>query len=263
MVTGDNDATAAVNEAKRPLEDRVSWVFTIAAGTFSVTTLFGLTLLPVNTQGQRALVLIACLALGVAAYSGVGAWRSFRRFTSMTLSASVALVCFAGLSITTDSAGRDRPSAGGTLTGLPTSEVPVAEGSRAGESPPSSPDAPTSFPPNEIPTESPSDPPAAGTWLTDERPIEENGELLRDGSSSYWQRGSRRLGATLYDHSLIAEMRTEWCGDDPEDWKVISFELGAGDRRLTATVGLLEHAPSYAVARFVVILDGFATKATI
>jgi hypothetical protein len=48
-------------------------------------------------------VLFACLALSVAAVTGIGAWRSACRFGITATSMCVAVVCLAALSVTAQS----------------------------------------------------------------------------------------------------------------------------------------------------------------
>jgi hypothetical protein len=60
----------------------------------------GLVLLPSATILEKVLVIGACLAVSVAGLTGVGAWRSPRKFCITMLASGLAIVCLADLSIT-------------------------------------------------------------------------------------------------------------------------------------------------------------------
>jgi hypothetical protein len=67
----------------------------------------GFVFLPASTLPEKAYVLFACLALSVAVVTGIGAWRSARRFGVTATSMCVAVLCLAALSMT---AQRNHPA---------------------------------------------------------------------------------------------------------------------------------------------------------
>jgi hypothetical protein len=98
--------------------ERADVVIGISTGVFGALVTVGVMFLPASTLPEKACVLFACAALSVAAVTGIGAWRSARRFAVTATSACVAVVCLAALSM---AARREQPSASTSPTGTPDS----------------------------------------------------------------------------------------------------------------------------------------------
>jgi NPCBM/NEW2 domain len=79
---------------------RYATVVGIVTGLFGMSLGVGLILLPSATILERVLVIGACLAVSVAGLTGVGAWRSPRKFGLTMLASGLAIACLADLSIT-------------------------------------------------------------------------------------------------------------------------------------------------------------------
>lgn len=86
------------------LTDRVYVVIGFAATVFGCLFAVGFVFLPVSTLPEKAFVFLACLALSVATITGIGAWRSGRRFSITASLVGLALICLSALSVT--AAGR-------------------------------------------------------------------------------------------------------------------------------------------------------------
>lgn len=70
----------------------------IVTGLFGMLSAVGLILLPSETIREKILVIAASLAVSVAGLTGVGAWRSRRKFGLTALAGGLAIVCLAALS---------------------------------------------------------------------------------------------------------------------------------------------------------------------
>ena len=71
----------------------------VVTGLFGMLFGVGLILLPSATIREKVLVIAASLAVSVAGLTGVGAWRSRRRFGLTALAGGLAIVSLAGLSV--------------------------------------------------------------------------------------------------------------------------------------------------------------------
>jgi hypothetical protein len=78
----------------------------IVTGLFGMLFGVGLILLPTATTREKVLVIGASLAVSVSGLTGVGAWRSRRRFGLTALAGGLAIVCLAGLSVVAAGGGR-------------------------------------------------------------------------------------------------------------------------------------------------------------
>jgi hypothetical protein len=78
----------------------------IVTGLFGMLFGVGLILLPSATIREKALIIGASLAASVAGLTGVGAWRSRRKFGLTALAGGLAIVCLAVLSVAATSGGR-------------------------------------------------------------------------------------------------------------------------------------------------------------
>jgi hypothetical protein len=138
----ERSAQADQDELTR-LTERAGAIIGIASGVLGVLLAVGFAFLPVSTLLEKAFVVLACLALSVAAVTGIGAWRSARRFGITATSACVAVVCLAALSMAAQSDHLGSPAAGSsagagsgdnrsdetTLSGKPTPTTPTPDSS--------------------------------------------------------------------------------------------------------------------------------------
>jgi hypothetical protein len=85
---------------------RYATIVGIVTGLFGMLFGVGLILLPSATTREKVLVIGASLAVSVAGLTGVGAWRSRRRFGLTALAGGLAIVCLAGLSVVAASGGQ-------------------------------------------------------------------------------------------------------------------------------------------------------------
>jgi hypothetical protein len=101
-VSADSPAKAPADPDDKQEQSltRYATVVGIVTGLFGMSLGVGLILLPSATILERVLVIGACLAVSVAGLTGVGAWRSPRKFGLTMLASGLAIVCLADLSIT-------------------------------------------------------------------------------------------------------------------------------------------------------------------
>jgi uncharacterized membrane protein len=85
---------------------RYATIVGIVTGLFGMLFGVGLILLPSATIRERVLVIGASLAVSVAGLTGVGAWRSRRKFGLTAFAGGLAIVCLAGLSVVAASGGQ-------------------------------------------------------------------------------------------------------------------------------------------------------------
>jgi uncharacterized membrane protein len=78
----------------------------IVTGLFGMLFGVGLILLPSATIREKVLVIGASLAVSVAGLTGVGAWRSRRKFGLTALAGGLAIVCLAVLSVVAAGGGQ-------------------------------------------------------------------------------------------------------------------------------------------------------------
>jgi hypothetical protein len=109
----------------------------VVTGLFGMLFAVGLILLPSATTRERVLVIGASLAVSVAGLTGVGAWRSPRRFWLTMLAGGLAIICLADLSIV--AASGSQPTARAASRGIITprsSDQPTGQPSPAHRSSP-------------------------------------------------------------------------------------------------------------------------------
>jgi hypothetical protein len=101
-VSADSPAKAPADPDDKQEQSltRYATVVGIVTGLFGMSLGVGLILLPSATILERVLVIGACLAVSVAGLTGVGAWRSPRKFGLTMLASGLAIACLADLSIT-------------------------------------------------------------------------------------------------------------------------------------------------------------------
>ncbi|MGH3679031.1 MAG: hypothetical protein ACRDT2_01700 [Natronosporangium sp.] len=161
MATEPSTVITGEGMSGRRLHERFGVVVTIAAGTFGVAFGVGLTLLPASTRGQQGLIIVACLALSVATYAGLGAWYSAGRFVVTALSMAVVLICLASLSIATESSVRADLASGPPPQEGNSDDSPTGrEAGRGAPESTGSPDSPESAEPPAPPASPPDDAPA-------------------------------------------------------------------------------------------------------
>lgn len=107
------DEAAPAGDAERSQERYEKVVGGVSGGTMAVFLTVGFEILPTSTLTEKLLIIVACLGLGAAVWGGFGAWRSFRKFTVMSVSVAIAVVCLSALSIVAGNAGSSRAQASG------------------------------------------------------------------------------------------------------------------------------------------------------
>jgi hypothetical protein len=84
-------------EPERRVREPVSFGMSIAGTVAAFVAGFGI--LPSSTLAEKTFIFIIAIALSGAIISGIGAWRSVKRFVVMAISASLAFVCLAALAV--------------------------------------------------------------------------------------------------------------------------------------------------------------------
>jgi NPCBM/NEW2 domain len=118
---------------------RYATIVGIVTGLFGMLLGVGLILLPSATTREKVLVIAACLAVSVAGLTGVGAWRSPRKFALTMLAGGLAIVCLADLSI----AAADKAQATSQSTATPPAKPSAANSPAPTTSSPSPSPSPT------------------------------------------------------------------------------------------------------------------------
>jgi hypothetical protein len=93
------ETSANLDEEREQSLTRYATIVGIVTGLFGMLLGVGLILLPSATTREKVLVIAACLAVSVAGLTGVGAWRSPRKFGLTMLAGGLAIVCLADLPI--------------------------------------------------------------------------------------------------------------------------------------------------------------------
>jgi hypothetical protein len=168
-VSADSPAKAPADPDDKQEQSltRYATVVGIVTGLFGMSLGVGLILLPSATILERVLVIGACLAVSVAGLTGVGAWRSPRKFGLTMLAGGLAIACLADLSITAaaKALGTSRPITGPRSRPSPTtSPIRPKASKRPGHSTtPTSSASPTSSAPKA--TAPPVSPPPSPTMI--------------------------------------------------------------------------------------------------
>lgn len=84
-------------EPERRVREPLSFGMSIAGTVAAFVAGFGI--LPSSTLAEKTFIFIIAIALSGAIISGIGAWRSVKRFVVMAISASLAFVCLAALAV--------------------------------------------------------------------------------------------------------------------------------------------------------------------
>ena len=221
------------------LTEKASVVMSIVTGVLSALLAIGLTLLPTATGAEKSYIVIASLALSVAAVTGIGAWRSGRRFAFTAILTGLAVICLAGLSVAAQAGSTQAPqsafnSASGSPGNEPTAASPIMTAS-------------TSSPaPNSSQTPPPGKPDGGTQSLIDMTPV--------NGSSSSFQSGPEPVKGKSYQQTLYDTWDDDNCGYYyPPD--SVTYELNYKYRKFHAVVGLADSSPSGDTMQFSVLVD--------
>jgi hypothetical protein len=228
--TGAN-AAAGGRGSSRPFQERVLFIATVGAGSFTLLAAFGLTLLPDSTRTQQALILVACMALSLAFVTALGAWRNAVRFALASLSAAVAVVCLAALSIATESVRETGASVAGGDASTFSGSTPISRSPDMSDSREQSPDRSRrdGAPPRST----------AVTHLDGLAPVRS------DLAAGPWTMNDVR-----YDRGLAAKIGCAYT-----DGGSAEYNLYRGYTRFHADIGLSDDAEAGVKIRFVVRLD--------
>jgi hypothetical protein len=231
---------AAPSEDPSRLTERAGVVISIVTGVLGVLLAVGFALLPTATGADKIYIVIASLALSVAAVSGIGAWRSGRRFAFTAISTGLALICLAGLSVAAQAGPVQAPQSENTPTGdSPTSVQQTTT-------------SPTIAPSTSSPTPNPSHisqstaTNSGSQSLTDMTPV--------SGSSSSFQSGPQSVEGKSYQQTLYDTWDDYQCGPSYSP-DTETYELNYKYRQLHVTVGLADTSPSGDMIQFSVLVD--------
>jgi hypothetical protein len=222
----------------KQLLEHVNLTIGICAGCFGSLTVVAFALLPADTGTEKFLIVLASLACSVACFTGVGAWRSRRRFFMTATLLAVALLATAGLSKAAESAGaaaarRAKAEAVASTPPIGTGTSPAAAGGGSGTSP----SATESSSPSTSTTPTPSTASHGKPVCLTELPSVSN-DLLQ---------GQWRIGKTVYSHSLGYKDVTSATAE---------YRLGGKFRRLTGVFAMDEDASDTENATLSIALDG-------
>jgi len=227
------------------LIEKISVVVGILGSIFTVLSVAGYELLPSSTWGEKCLVFGATIALSAAAFAGIGAWHSARRFAVTASAAGIALMCIAALAIV--AAGSETIPSNESSLNLPTSPARASSGSSA-QSSTSDPAASASSSPsvNPVRTSSTSTPVSvsAGKSLFDMPPV--------SGSDSTFAIGPK----TVDGHSYQTALYDVTSYDDQCVVGQDSFNLDRKYHDFRVTVGVADSTPLGDKVTFSFLLDG-------
>lgn len=108
-----SERPAEDEEPERRVREPVSFGMSVAGTVAAFVAGFGI--LPSSTLAEKTFIFIIAIALSGAIISGIGAWRSVKRFVFMAISASLAFVCLAALAVAAQG-GAVAPQAQGTAS---------------------------------------------------------------------------------------------------------------------------------------------------
>lgn len=224
------------------LTDRVFVIVGFAATVFGCIFAVEFVFLPVSTLPEKAFAFLACLALSVATITGIGAWRSGRRFSITASLVGLALICLAALSVT--AAGRI------VIRIQPSSTAPSnAPQVSLSPSPTSSASASSTSPSStaaDHPSGSISPGPTVGQSLIDMTAV--------DASSTYYHSGPQQVNGqrdqrTLYDNTSESDCTGSVDGS-------ITYQLDRRYHYFHVTVGVADNTLSGDTATFSILADG-------
>jgi hypothetical protein len=223
------------------LTEKVGVIIGIVTGVLGTLLAVGFALLPTATGADKIYIIVASLALSMAAVSGIGAWRSGRRFTFTAISTGLALVCLAGLSVaaqtgpvqvtqSNNTSASDSPSTTQTTT-----VSPIATTSTTSSPTPSPSQASQSSVQN-----------SGSQSLIDMTPV--------SGSSSSFQSGPQSVDGKSYQQTLYDTWNDNLCGYNYSP-DTATYELNYKYRQLHMIVGLADTSPSGDMMQFSVLVD--------
>ncbi len=222
------------------LREKVGVVIGIATGILGALLTVGLTFLPASTLAEKSYIFLACLSLSIVAVSGIGAWKSLRRFTITASFTSIAIMCLSALAISAANPVAvahevNRNSSPGVRQPKRSTSVPI-------DKPHSSPEATSSRGISGTQRGA-----GSSQSLLDMTAIDPADSLLVSG---YQTVNTRQYQQTLFDNTL-----DEYgCGDDDPD--STSYNLGRKYAYFHAIVGLADSSPSGDAVTFDVLVDG-------
>jgi NPCBM/NEW2 domain len=237
---------------KRPAQDpggedvtrligRVGVAVGIVTGVAGVVGAIAFELLPTSTVTDKVLVTAAWLAISVAFFWGIGAWKSARRFTITSISALVSMICLAALSIAAQN-----------------SMSPTENHSH--QSPITSPSFPSSASPSQQATAHPTTKPAAAPQvsksLANLTPVTSSEYNSVDGS---YQVGSQTLNGRQYQQAIYDELQglqgsETVCDGASGTADYSTYYIGYKYRNFSATIGLADSsAPGYTITFTVLV----------
>lgn len=237
---------AAPSDDPGRLTEKASVVIGIVTGVLGALLTVGFALLPTATGAEKIYIIIASLALSVAAVSGIGAWRSGRRFAFTAVSTGLAIICLAGLSVATQAGptqtsqsknmpASDSPGSTQPTTVSPTTAPPTMTASTSTSSPT----------PNSSQATPPGTPDSGSQPLTDMTPV--------SGSSSNFQSGTQSVKGQSYQQTLYDTWNDNNCAYYNSD--STTYELNYKYRKLHVVVGLADTSPSGDMMQFSVLVD--------
>jgi hypothetical protein len=224
------------------LTDRAYVVIGFAGTVFGCLFAVGFTFLPVSTLPEKAFVSLACLALSVATITGIGAWRSGRRFSITASLVALALICLAALSVT--ASGRV------VIRIQPSSTTPPNTPQMSLSPSPISPSSASSTSPSSTATDHPSGStspgPAVGRSLIDMPAV--------DASSTPYQSGRQKVDGRIDQRTLYDSTSEINCNDSVDG--SITYQLDYRYHHFHATVGVADTTLSGDTITFSILADG-------
>jgi len=229
---------AAPREDPGRLTEKANVVIGIVVGILGALLAVGFELLPASTVLEKSYIVIASLALSIAAFSGIGAWKSGRRFAFTATSTGLAIICLAGLSV----AAQARPAQSSQASDPPMSSTPDSTQPNTA--------SPTTKPSASVPTANPSPASSPGTpgggsqSLIDMTPV--------PGSNS--QSGQQTVDGQSYQQTLYDTWDDYNC-DGSYAPSSTTYNLDYKYRQFRVVVGLSENSPPGDTIQFSVLID--------
>lgn len=231
------------SDLSRRQTEKVGLVITITGGVFGVLAVAGLALLPSSTWGEKFLVLGASLALSLAVFTGIGAWRSARRFAFTASAEGITVICLAALSIVAASKATT-PQNGSSLSTPPASQQTTPR--------------PSTEPSTSIPASATSSPRVSSTG-TSSQDASASQSLISmtpvSGSTSSFAVGPQTVNGHQYQEVLydVTQQNDTECGSYNVDEDTFNLDRRYHDFRVT--VGVADSAPLGDTVTFTFLLD--------
>lgn len=233
------EPSATSSEEPGRLTEKAGVVVGIVTGILGGLLAIGFALLPASTGAEKGFIIIASLALSIASVSGIGAWRSGRRFAFTAVLAGVAVICLATLSVAAGAGPAQAPQSAATSA----SDAPSTVQSAA--TTPTTP-TPSSLSPTPSPgRSSPPDTPASTSQsLIDMTPV--------SGSDAV-QSGPQSVNAHSHQQTLSDTWSDAVC--DGALSRNFTYELNYKYRQFSVVVGLADTSPSGDTIQFTFLLN--------